>query len=48
MFASNYPVDKPEVGPKAMYDQFQAFVADKTDEERQNLFFTSANKFYKF
>lgn len=48
MFASNYPVDKPQVSPKAMYDQFQEFTKDMDRADVQNLFFNSANEFYKF
>jgi len=48
MFGSNFPVDKVDMSAKKLYEEFQGFVKDLTEEDRQNLFWRTATKVYKF
>ena len=47
MFASNYPVDKEEVSPQKLYQQFQEFVVGFSDDDKKKLFVETAEKFYR-
>lgn len=47
MFASNYPVDKEQIGPKELYSQFCAFVENFTVDEKCDLFYNTARNVYK-
>jgi len=47
MFASNFPVDKENIGSKEMYSEFLSFVENYNEEEKRDLFYSTASKAYK-
>ena len=47
MFASNFPVDGLCIGYRALFDAFQAFVADRPEAERRALFHDNAVRIYR-
>jgi predicted TIM-barrel fold metal-dependent hydrolase len=47
MFASNYPVDKEQIGPKELYSEFLSFVENFSLKEKRDLFYETARIAYK-
>jgi predicted TIM-barrel fold metal-dependent hydrolase len=47
MFASNFPVDKLHAGADALYDAYEAIVADLSPAERRALFHDNAARIYR-